>query len=138
MSEVSEVGVEKLVRVYVKIRNKQKELSAEFKQKDDELQQQLRKVELALLQHCKDHEVESVRTNSGTFFRRVKTRYWTENWEAMHRFIVENQLPDFLERRLHQSNVKQFLADNPDNVPPGLSMSSEYAITVNTKGAKKK
>jgi len=138
MSEVSDIGVEKLVRVYVKIRTKQKELSAEYDKKKEDLDAQLRKIELALLQHCKDHEVESVRTNSGTFFRRVKTRYWTDNWEAMHRFIVDNHLPDFLERRLHQSNVKQFLQDHPDKVPPGLSVSSEYAITVNTKGAKKK
>lgn len=137
MSTINEVGVEKLVRVYVKIRSKREELSAAFKAQDEDLQKQLRQVELALLQHCKDHEVESVRTKAGTFFRRVKTKYWTDNWEAMHKFIMDNQLPDFMERRLHQGNLKQFLVDNPDSVPPGLNVSSEYAITVNTKGVKK-
>jgi hypothetical protein len=51
----------------------------------------------------------------------------------MGRFVVENNAPDLLEKRLHQGNVKQFIENNPDLVPPGLNVDSEYSITVRRK-----
>jgi hypothetical protein len=35
-----------------------------------------------------------------------------------------------LEKRLHQTNMKQFLEENPDLKPAGLNIDSEYTIVV--------
>jgi len=70
---------EKLTRVYLKIRNKKADVSAEFKKQDDELTRQLDKVKGALLDYCKEQGVESVKTSEGLFYRSVKTRYWTSD-----------------------------------------------------------
>jgi hypothetical protein len=51
----------------------------------------------------------------------------------MHEFIMENNLPHFFEKRLNQTNVKQFLEENPDLVPKGLNVDSEYVISVRKK-----
>ena len=48
----------------------------------------------------------------------------------MYQFIQEHNVPEFLEKRLNQSNVKQFLQENPDDIPDGLRADSEYVITV--------
>jgi hypothetical protein len=124
---------EKLTKVYLKIRNKKAELSAEFKKQDDALGTQLDKVKAALLDYCKEQGLESVKTSEGLFYRSVRTRYWTSDWESMHKFILEHELPEFFEKRLNQTHVKQFLEDNPELVPKGLNTDSEYIISVRKK-----
>jgi len=124
---------EKLTKVYLKIRNKKAELSAEFKKQDDALGTQLDKVKAALLDYCKEQGLESVKTSEGLFYRSVRTRYWTSDWESMHKFILEHELPEFFEKRLNQTHVKQFLEDNPELVPKGLNTDSEYIIAVRKK-----
>jgi Zn/Cd-binding protein ZinT len=127
------VNLEKLVRVYIKIRAKRSDIASKFKEEDDDLQVKQDTIKRALLDHCKDHGVESVRTSEGMFYRSVKTRYWTGDWESMYKFINEHNLPEFLEKRLNQTNVKQFLEENPESVPPGLNVDSEYSISVRKK-----
>ena len=51
----------------------------------------------------------------------------------MYKFIAEQEVPEFLEKRLNQGNVKQFLEENPESVPPGLNVDSEYIISVRKK-----
>jgi phage host-nuclease inhibitor protein Gam len=132
MSEEEKLA-EKLTRVYLKIRDKKAQLSAEFKKQEDDLNQQLDKVKVALLDYCKDNGLESVKTSEGIFYRSVKTRYWTSDWEAMHQFVMEHGVPEFLEKRLNQTNVRSFLEENPDLVPKGLNVDSEYVISVRKK-----
>jgi lambda repressor-like predicted transcriptional regulator len=123
-------GLDKLTAVFIKIRAARAELSAKFKAEDADLEAQQDLVRAALLAHMKEAGVESVRTKAGLIYRTLKTRYWTSDWESMHRFILENEVPDFLEKRLNQSAVKSFLEEHPDTVPPGLNVDSEYSITV--------
>ena len=127
------VSVEKLVKVYMKMRAKHSEMTAEFQEKEAELKRQMDRIKAALLDHCKTHNIESVRTSEGVFYRTVRTNYWTNNWEAMNQFILEHQVPELLEKRLHQGNMKQFLADHPELVPPGLNVDSQYTVTVRRK-----
>ena len=126
-------SIEKLVKTYVKMRDKRAELSDTFKAADSKLIAKMDLIKQALLQHCKDHDVTSVKTSEGSFFRTTKQRYWTSDWESMHEFIMENNLPHFFEKRLNQTNVKQFLEENPDLVPKGLNVDSEYVVSVRKK-----
>lgn len=127
------VSVDKLVKAYTKIRDKRSELTSKYKEEEGKLREQQDKVKLALLGYCKEHEVDSVRTASGLFYRTVKQRYWTSDWESMYKFIMENELPEFFEKRLNQTHVRQFIEENPDLIPAGLNVDSEYAISVRKK-----
>jgi len=60
----------------------------------------------------------------------MKTRYMSQDWDSFKTFMVENDALDLVERRISQLNMAKFLEENPDNIPPGLSSESEYAITV--------
>lgn len=133
MSEDTPVQVDKLTRVYIKIRDARAALAAKFKEEDAELAAQLDTVKAALLDYCKDHGVDSVRTQEGLVYRTQKTRYWTNDWASMHKFILDHQLPEFFEKRLNQGAVKEFLEENPELVPPGLNADSEYTISVRKK-----
>jgi hypothetical protein len=133
MESKPDVPVEKLVKIYLKMNAKLTELKAAFDSEEKAIKEQMVKVKAALLTHCNEHNVESVRTAEGLFYRGVTTRYWTNNWESMGKFIVEHNIPELLEKRLHQGNTKQFLEENPDLLPPGLNVDSEYTITVRKK-----
>jgi len=123
----------KLTRAYINIRSRRNELSADFKKQDKELQDKLDTIKSALLEFCKDNNIDSVRTDAGVFYRSQKRRYWTSDWESMHKFILDNELPEFFEKRLNQGVVKEFLEENPEVLPPGLNVQSEYTISVRRK-----
>lgn len=125
--------MEKLVRVYLKMRDKRAELAAKFKEEDDDIKEKMDKIKSALLDHCKTTGAESVRTSEGMFYRSVRTNYWTSDWDSLGKFILQHEVPELLEKRIHQGNMKQFLQDNPDLLPPGLNVDSEYTITVRKK-----
>ena len=132
-NEIGGMSVDKLTRVYIKIRDARAALSAKFNEDDAALKDQMDTIKRALLDYCAENKVESVRTTEGVFYRTTKTRYWTSDWESMHKFILEHGLPEFFEKRLNQTAVKQFLEENPEAVPPGLNTDVEYAVTVRKK-----
>jgi hypothetical protein len=133
MEESAAIPLEKLVKTYIRINQVRAEIKARWEEEDKALKAKLDAIKGALLQHCKDHEVESVRTNEGTFFRTVKTQYWTSDWDSMNKFILENRIPDVLEKRIHQGNMKAWIEQNPDSIPAGLNITQEYSVTVRRK-----
>jgi enamine deaminase RidA (YjgF/YER057c/UK114 family) len=121
---------EKLVKAYIKIRDAKDMLVREHEATLKEYTDQMEVIEQELLELCKTTGQDGGKTSFGTFTRTVKTRYWTNDWDSMYRFIKENDVPQLLERRIAQSNIKEFLEANPDVRPEGLNTDSRYSITV--------
>tara|TARA_B100001057_G_C22362138_1_gene761260 strand:- start:65 stop:475 length:411 start_codon:yes stop_codon:yes gene_type:complete len=128
--EVSGIPLKKMTEVYLKIKDKREKLSAEFKEADEKLISQQNKIKSALLGYLKENDIKSVKTDVGTFYRTVKQKYWTSDWESMHKFILEHEVPEFLDKRLNQKNVREFLEENPDLLPKGLNVDAEFALTI--------
>ena len=124
---------EKMTSAFIKILTERSVLSAKFKAEDDKLVRQQDILKRALLDYCENHGLESVRTSAGLFFRSSKTKYWTSDWEAMHKFIMEHNVPEFLDKRLNTTNIKQFLEENPNTIPDGLKIDKEFVISVRKK-----
>jgi hypothetical protein len=130
MEEDSHLSVDKLTKVYLKITAKRSELKKAFDEEYQRLSDARDKIKLALLEHCKEHNVNSVRTEEGLFYRTVKQSFWTNDWESMYEFILDNKVPEFFDKRLNQKNVREFLEANPDKLPKGLNSDSTYTISV--------
>lgn len=129
-------SVEEMVLAYRKIRDAIRDKEEQHKEELAGLKEQLDVVAGALLDICNNLDVDSLRTEAGTVSRRVNTRYWTSDWDAMYRFIQEQNTPFLLEQRIHNSNMKQFLADNPGLLPVGLQADSKYIVQVRKPTAK--
>mgnify|MGYP003645174096 CR=1 FL=1 len=114
-TETTAPTVDKLTRIYIKIRDARTQLASTFKDEDAVLSAQLDTVKAELLKYCADNGVESMRTADGIFYRTTKTRYWTSDWESMHKFSLEHEV--------HFTEA----------VPPGLNADVEYVITVRKK-----
>jgi hypothetical protein len=126
----TDVSLEKLTRVYIKMREKKAEISQELEAKLAELDDSMKKVKTAILDHMKEIGAESLRTDSGSIYRTVRTTYSTNDWDSMNKFILEHSVPELLEKRIHQTNMKVFLEEHPDVLPPGLNANMEYSVTI--------
>ena len=125
-----DVSAEKLAEIYVKIRDARTALKERFEEEDTVLKEQLDALSGKMLELCKDIDADSIRTSAGTIIRKVDTRYWTTDWDAMYQFVEENDAFPLLEKRIHQTNMKQFLEEHPDKLPVGLQADSKYTIVV--------
>jgi ABC-type proline/glycine betaine transport system substrate-binding protein len=112
------------------MRDKKDQLRKEYEEKEAKIEEQMGVVREELLKACETLGASSFRTEHGQVIRVVKTRYWSADWGAMHDFIKEHDALDLLERRIHQTNMKQYLEEHPDQLPPGLNADSKYEVTV--------
>lgn len=121
---------EKLVKVYIKMRDKRSELKQQYEAEDLKVKEQMEAIETILLETCKQAGASSIKTSAGTVIRGVKTQYWTSDWEAMHQFIKENDALELLERRISQRAMGEFLQSHPDKMPKGMNVESRYTVTI--------
>jgi hypothetical protein len=128
MSE--QVPVNDLVAAYRNLRAAISEAEEEYEAKVASLKEELDHVSAELLNVCNEQNIDSIRTPAGTVSRRVQTRYWTTDWDQMNKFIIDNEALFLMEKRIHNTNMKQFLADNPDIHPVGLQVDNKYVIQV--------
>jgi len=123
-------NVSDLAAVYIKIRDRRADLKKQFEAHDKDLEDQQNLLAEKMLDICKDMDADSIRTPHGTIIRSVKSRYWTNDWDSMYSFIEEQGAFGLLEKRLHQTNMKDFLSENPDVYPQGLNVESQYTVVV--------
>lgn len=128
--ETSSPKVDKLVKVYIKMRDAKAAKTRAFEEEIEKLDADMELITKELLEVCKATGQDGGKTAFGTFTRTVKTRYWTSDWKSMYDFIKENDALELLEQRVAQGNMKQFLKDNPDKLPAGLNVDAKYSITV--------
>jgi len=133
MAEENVDLAKKLVKIYVKIRDKRRAISAAYEEEDKSLEAQLDVINNELLEILKTMGAESMRTEFGTVTKRIYKRYDTNDWYSFHNFIKEHDALDLLEKRVSQGNMTQFLEDYPDLHPPGLNVNSRYAVVITKK-----
>jgi len=62
--------------------------------------------------------------------RRIAKKYWTSDWESLYKFIKEHDAFHLMQQRIHDTNMKSFLEENPEQLPPGLNCLSAYTVGV--------
>lgn len=131
------VSIEEMVEAYRKVRDTIAKRKEAFEAQMDQLEKSLEVISSAILDFCNEHNLDSVKTPMGTVSRRVQSRYWTSDWESMYNFVVAQNIPFVLEKRIHNGNMQQFLDENPDLMPMGLQLDRKFVIQVrkpNKKG----
>jgi len=129
--EVEAIPLDKLVAIHTKIKAKMEGLDRQLA----ELDEQRTQVRLAIKDQMKALGLTSVQTSTGTVSLMKKTRYNTQDWDSFKAFVLEHQVLDLLEKRIAQTNMAQFLEENPGVLPPGLNSVTEFDIRV-TKARK--
>lgn len=125
-----DIPVEKIINAFLKIRSAKEELTRGYEAQVAELDEQMTVLKQKLLEVCKDTGVTSLGTGNAIAYRTVKNRYWTNDWSNFYNFLKDKGKLELLEKRIHQTNMKEFLEEHPDTRPPGLNIDSEYDITI--------
>lgn len=118
--------LEKLMQAEINMREAIEDLENKVK----DIKAKRAQIQNALNEACQKLNVTSLKTSVGTLTRTLKTRYWTTDWPEMYKFLKENDALELMEKRISQSNMKDFVANNPDLFPPGLQATSEYSVSI--------
>lgn len=129
------VPMDRLVKIYRKIKAKVDLLTKEYDTEVEVLKAQQNEIRFAIQEQLKAHGGTSMRTEFGTVSLKKSTRYNTNDWDSFKKFMIEHDAIDLLEKRVAQTNMATFLEENPGLVPPGLNSVTEFSITV-TKPSK--
>lgn len=124
--------IEKLMQAEVNMREAIQDLENKVK----DIKAKRAQVQNALNEACQKLNVSSLKTSVGTLTRTLKTRYWTNDWPEMYKFLKDNDALELMEKRISQSNMKDFVANNPDLSPPGLQATSEYSVSIRKNKSK--
>lgn len=123
---MTKLTADRMASDYMKLRHTIKDKEDEIKK----LKAIQAKISDKMLELCAEQNVDSLKTQEGTISRRVISQYWTSDWERMHEFLREHNALHLLEKRIHNGNMKEFLAENPELCPEGLQANSKFAISV--------
>ena len=128
---MSSVNTEEIVEAYLAIRNQRDKILREYEALDALLKEDIKQLEVTLLSVCNSINVDSIRTKHGTVMRKLNERFFCEDWDNFRKFVLENEALELFEKRIHQGNFRQFMADNEgDGLPPGVNVLREFGITV--------
>lgn len=122
----TEMPVDRLVRIYMKMRKAVQELDAQIEQ----IKAQQQEVKNEIKDRMRALGTKSMKTDFGTVSLTEKTRFYTQDWESFKQFVVQHDAVDLLEKRIAQANMRTFLEDNPTLIPPGLNTDTDFDITV--------
>lgn len=128
--EEQQIPMDKLAKVYLKIRTEIQMRTKAFEEEIGVLEEEKKEVSDAMRDQMKAIGSKSIRTDFGTVVMKVKTVFGMQDWDGFKQFIVEHNALDLLQRRIAQKNMEQFLEATPDVQVPGLTSNSEYEITV--------
>lgn len=126
-------SVDDLSAEYIRVRTERELLKEKFDDADKVFADQLAELEYKLIQIMNKAETSSMSTDRAIIIKRVSKRYNPTNWEAVYRLVDKYKAYGVLHKRIHDTNMKDFLDEHPDEYPEGLNVDSRYAVTVKRK-----
>ena len=124
-------NTDELVEAYRGIRTERERLLRDYELADAKLKEDMSKLEAVMLEMCNAVNADSIKTKHGTVMRKLNERFFCQDWDNFYKFVLDNEAVQLLERRIHQSNFKEFLRENVnDGLPPGVNVMREYGVSV--------
>ena len=125
------VKIDEMVEAYLAIRGEREKLSRDFELRDAELKADQVQIEQLLLERCNDINAETIRTSAGTVVKTMKENFICNDWDGLKQFIMDKGMIELMQQRLHNTNLKEYLTNHPeDGMPPGVSSIREYSVVV--------
>jgi hypothetical protein len=125
------MNTDQLVETFITLRNERDRLRNEYEAQDAKVKEEMTTLEQALLAICNETNATSIKTDKGTVIRKLNERFFCSDWDNFRDYVLEHQALELLERRIHQGNFKEFIAERQDEgLPPGVNVMREYGVTV--------
>jgi hypothetical protein len=125
------MNTDQLVETFITLRNERDRLRNEYEAQDAKVKEEMTTLEQALLAICNETNATSIKTDKGTVIRKLNERFFCSDWDNFRDYVLQHQALELLERRIHQGNFKEFIAERQaEGLPPGVNVMREYGVTV--------
>ena len=125
------MNTDQLVETFITLRNERDRMRNEWEAEDAKIKDEMTTLEQALLSICNEANATSIKTDKGTVIRKLNERFFCSDWDNFRDYVLEHQALELLERRIHQGNFKEFIAEREaEGLPPGVNVMREYGVTV--------
>lgn len=128
MSE--EPSIEKVVGTFIKIREARRKATVEHEAKDRKLAGQMETLETYLLGRLRDMGARSVATEYGIVYQTLEVKPQAFNWELFYKWVAKNNAFEALEKRLTKKFIVTYMEDNDGDLPPGVKVHRQHAVTI--------
>lgn len=125
--------IDRLVRVYIKIRDARAKEKRTWEAADKNLLEQQDLIKVALLQHMQTHGVSQIGTEEGTVYKTEKMNCSAEDWQVLYDHIELTGNFELLEKRISKTRVKEYMDENDGRLPPGVSVFREVDVNIRRK-----
>lgn len=119
-----------VTRAHINIRDARAKARKDFEEVDAELKKAQQKLEAVMLDHLNESNMESVRTEAGTFYRQEEITPSASDWNALYDWIKDNDAWDALERRIKKTFIREYMEAHSGGLPPGVSTFREFIVRV--------
>jgi hypothetical protein len=126
------VDIDKIVAVYVKIRDEKSRVKKEADAKCAELQAKLDRLAAEIQRELNRLNVQSVRTDAGTAFQKEEIKPSCKDWGTLDAWAQAEGIPasEVFEKRLSRRFVTDYMADHEGEAPPPVSVYREFTVHV--------
>ena len=123
------VTVDAVIKKYMKLRYQKEAVEAEIKERVDKIKADMAKLEAWMKAKLDADGLTSFKTEHGTAFLTTTDFANVEDWDAVLRFIREEEAYDMLEKRISKTAVRGYIEANKE-VPPGVKYGTKLDINI--------
>lgn len=124
-----------VIRTYMKLRDQKAAIEAETKERVADLKAKMEKLEAYLKAQMDAQGLTSFKSDYGTAFLTTTDYANVADWDAVIRFIRDNEAYDMLEKRVSKIAVRGYIEANKA-VPPGITYGTKLEVNIRKPGAK--
>ena len=126
------MDIEKIVDVYVRIRDEKSRVKQEADKRCAELQAKLARLEAEIQRELNRLNVQSVRTGSGTAFQKLEIKPSCRDWGLLDAWTQAEGIPpsEIFEKRLSRKFVTDYMAAHDGETPAPVTVHRELTVHV--------
>ena len=121
--------VDSVIKKYMKLREEKTAVEAEIKERVDKIKADMAKLEAFLKAKMDADGLTSFKSEHGTAFLTTTDFANVEDWDAVLRFIREEEAYDMLEKRVSKTAVRGYIDANKE-VPPGIRYGTKLDVNI--------
>lgn len=119
-----------VVKAHVNLRDARNTIRKDYEAQDEKLKAAQTRLEALMLDFLQQNNMDSVRTEAGTFYRQEEIKPSASDWSAFYEWIKQNDAFDALEKRVTKTFIKDYMEQHEGGVPPGISVYREYVVRI--------
>lgn len=123
------MDINKLVTSYITLRDKKAQIKAKYDNEVAKVEEVMKRVEGALLQHFETNNVEAVSTAAGTAYTATRSSATVADRDVFREFILGTDNWQLADIRASKKAIEEYRNVHQE-LPPGINFSTERVVNI--------